>query len=680
MELSSLRPEDHRNKEPSMLYLPPGTYIRCAKGRSRAKAVQDLGRLGRWWTVELFAELNRETFDTITESYVNEGKFSDGHVCAKIVQHRSDDLTAERRWWARLSKSKAEILKGILKHASLAPPTLKVILSMPGIREGMEIGTWHKIIAAKCDEEIVRYLDFIAEMWTYLMGPKEGLQYVDPETVREFQSRVPGVSRRDYAHLAAVVMSGEAFKGMSDPSEREKLIDGMKGIKYLIPSIRTLQQDFKYLRPCTDTLKRLIYGTNKLPFTAQTLAYDAFSYKSPLGPDSIFMEKMKRLHLYIMRDMVELTGQSPLLEDGQDAPENCHGHQRSWYQLARRAHNLGLHSAEITRLLSENPDHQVALRALHDARPPSEYDYDELQLQNLLSSIAREFSKAREKPHQGHVASFTTIGAGEPIGRRCGRQYSGAYARDRWLFKLSEFSRPTAESSSVTSLFVRKSVFHAFWRLDEAEDDSMSDASPSETPSRTFPDSIVQNQPTQRNRNLAQQESPAQEELLKPNSTDRPQERWHEQPDELMDDVGHYSTIPQELTMGQPVEGQLQQLQQNTIQQPVSHTEPATNEGAIESIQLGPGLELVRPMAGQAPMRISLWNQSEWQNMGSYNRELVEEEIEKLEQRYGELLLLHPECGRVLCKRDIEDLNEEVICVAKKDDNIPSHVYPAYDL
>lgn len=59
---------------------------------------------------------------------------------------------AEDEWWAKLSKSKASILRGLLEHHSLATPFVELIRSIPAMREDLLIGVWHKIIAAKCDE------------------------------------------------------------------------------------------------------------------------------------------------------------------------------------------------------------------------------------------------------------------------------------------------------------------------------------------------------------------------------------------------------------------------------------------------------------------------------------------------------------------------------------------------
>ncbi|GKU09473.1 hypothetical protein FLAG1_11361 [Fusarium langsethiae] len=208
--------------------------------------------------------------------------------------------------------------------------------------------------------EIIRYMEFILELWVELMGSKEALDYVDPEDVREFQLRVPGVSQLDFHHLSTLVTSGNAFKRMTDGDLRRELVVRMKSIKYLIPSLHTLQKDFKYLRPCTDTIIRLFAHNRNSYVTAQSLAFDAFSSKTLLGPDVLFFEKLKCLYLFVMGDMVGITGEWPLLEFG-EMPHECVRLPRSWYRLAHEARRLGFHSDEITRLVSEDPDEQVLL-------------------------------------------------------------------------------------------------------------------------------------------------------------------------------------------------------------------------------------------------------------------------------------------------------------------------------
>ncbi|KAH7204970.1 hypothetical protein BKA60DRAFT_579738 [Fusarium oxysporum] len=457
-----------REGDPPMLHLPPDTYVRCDQGRSRVKALLDTDRSFYWWTVELYADIHQEAPGRARNTSVNIGGYSDGRICAEIVQSRFNTI-AEDEWWAKLSKSKASILRGLLEHHSLATPFVELIRSIPAMREDLLIGVWHKIIAAKCDEEIIRYFRFILNTWTEIMGSKSALRHIDTASVRELQLRVPGLSEQDLEHVTRVITSGVVFRSLTNTSERVALLDRLRRIKFLIPSIHTLQKDVKYLRPCADVLKRLILGQGRSSSTAQAVALDAFLPGRQRGADAEFLDKLKRVYLFIMQNIVQLTDEAPLRGDRAKVQMPGRGgpNPKSWFQLAIEAQRLGFSSVEITRLASEDPDRELALRTLLLARPESEYEYDRSDLDNLVSSAVQLFRAARRRRPDFVEPRFTTRGTGELIARRCGRQYSGAYEHDRNFFTMTYFSLPVARDVDVTSLFVRRSVFHAFFRLEK---------------------------------------------------------------------------------------------------------------------------------------------------------------------------------------------------------------------
>ncbi|EXA31404.1 hypothetical protein FOVG_17301 [Fusarium oxysporum f. sp. pisi HDV247] len=284
------------------------------------------------------------------------------------------------------------------------------------MHEDLLIGVWHKIIAAICDEEIIRYFKFILNTWTEIMGSKSALRHIDAASVRELQLR--------------------------------------------------------YLRPCADVLKRLILGQGRSSSTLQAVALDAFLPGHLVGADAEFLDKLKRLYLFIMQNIVQLTDEIPLRGGrAKTKTPGRGGHNpKAWFQLAIEAQRLGFSSAEITRLVSEDPDRELALKTLLLARPESEYEYDRSDIDDLVSSAVQLFRSARKRRPDSVEPKFTTGGAGEPIPHRCGRQYSGAYEHDRQFFTVSYFSLPIARDMDVTSLFVRRSVFHAFFRLNEGNE------------------------------------------------------------------------------------------------------------------------------------------------------------------------------------------------------------------
>ncbi|KAG4257785.1 hypothetical protein FPRO03_13671 [Fusarium proliferatum] len=562
--------------------------------------------------------------------------------------------------------------------------------------------------------EIIRYMEFILELWVELMGSKEALDYVDPEDVREFQLRVPGISQLDFHHLSTLVTSGNAFKRMTDGDLRRELVVRMKSIKYLIPSLHTLQKDFKYLRPCTDTIIRLFAHNRNSYVTAQSLAFDAFSSKTLLGPDVLFFEKLKCLYLFIMGDMVGITGEWPLLEFG-EMPHECVRLPRSWYRLAHEARRLGFHSDEITRLVSEDPDEQVALRALREARPDSISEYSPSQLQGIVRTIVANFGEARDHITGKPSSEFTTTGVGEPISRRCGRQYSGAYARDRWNFDLAGFSDPTPESMDITSLFVRKSVFHAFWRIEEKpnvptpepEDEPML---PPQTESLSSENELMysqgmpvhaeaQDQPIldwnnsyehnrmRRRVEIRHRKKKKQKRAVRQASMRRISQTGKRKNRRLIQNLlERLQTAKQPMISPatQPVARQLAVQQQPTIQQQLIPYENTTSEismaedwGAVIST---PTLDLIRPLAQTSEMTVLEFIEDDL-NGGSWkehkcHRESISEFIQHLKGHFKrDVEFYHQHEPRTIAEHELP--RHDAICIAPKNVMFEERHFPA---
>lgn len=64
------------------------------------------------------------------------------------------------------------------------------------------------------------------------------------------------------------------------------------------------------------------------------------------------------------------------------------------YDMARLSRKLGFHSTQITELIDQSPDRQIARAALLKARKPRRYRYNLAQLEDLVSRISLCFSKA----------------------------------------------------------------------------------------------------------------------------------------------------------------------------------------------------------------------------------------------------------------------------------------------
>jgi hypothetical protein len=88
----------------------------------------------------------------LAEEYANSTNFSDGEIYRKIHQYSSEqDKFAEKKWWARLTKKKSEILKRFFKHKRF-PAVFNALADISGIWDGLNIGVLDKMMALKCDE------------------------------------------------------------------------------------------------------------------------------------------------------------------------------------------------------------------------------------------------------------------------------------------------------------------------------------------------------------------------------------------------------------------------------------------------------------------------------------------------------------------------------------------------
>lgn len=288
------------------------------------------------------------------------------------------------------------------------------------------------------------------------MGSKSELSFVNAKAVKEFELRVPGLSQIDDDYVTQAIEDSEVFEGLTDSEPRKQILDRARRIPYLIPSIYTLHEDFKYWRRCTEVLKQLL-GPNQPRYTVEKHARGAFELDM-----NLFKPHLRHIYLHIIQNHSELSGENPLMEDDEGKPEPRNRDLRAWYGLAKRAAELGFTSDEIDRNLLCNPDREVAKRALFDARPPPDFEYDPSRLESLITHITKAFEEAVDRPPAGPTPSLTCNVGGEPIRRRCGRHYSGAYVRDRRFLTDHIFSQKVHKSTDITSLFVRRSVFNAF--------------------------------------------------------------------------------------------------------------------------------------------------------------------------------------------------------------------------
>ena len=135
-----------------------------------------------------------------------------------------------------------------------------------------------------------------------------------------------------------------------------------------------------------------------------------------------------------------------------------------WYRCGVLVDSLGFATKQISSLKSKNPDMEVAYSAMLEAREPDYFIYDESLILENLGKMKQIFDTATAKPDLGGQPTLFVDGPGEAIPRRCGRVFENAYKQNRRLLFLRSIYEPAAgEGSGISSFFVRRSVFLAFF-------------------------------------------------------------------------------------------------------------------------------------------------------------------------------------------------------------------------
>lgn len=245
--------------------LLPDHRVAYIDGRHRLAAAAKEHRTA-WWAVKLFcvqgtwskfplkiefstepANIGQTIQDELEHGSTELGS-SDGESWRLVQKYRElKDENREEECRLRLSPSKEISLKGLLKRPKIME-ALNKLLQFPGLIEGLQLGNIHKHLARHCDEHILRYLQHILEVWTYIAGGNpEVMESVDPETVEYLQLRTPTTSDSDRRDINRMFADGTLFQNITNPDLREEIRLRILSLNIVIPSLMAFHENMKYL-------------------------------------------------------------------------------------------------------------------------------------------------------------------------------------------------------------------------------------------------------------------------------------------------------------------------------------------------------------------------------------------------------------------------------------------------
>ncbi|KAK6436022.1 hypothetical protein LTR95_007786 [Oleoguttula sp. CCFEE 5521] len=215
----------------------------------------------QWWIARVFTtDTNDRTRRQLAEEYSNERAHGDGEIFYKIRRyHQRGDRDNENKWWARLTVSKRKDLRQLLRDHRFIT-AFDNLLPWVGLWEPVQLGTLHRLLTMKCDEELLNYLAHVHLVWSDItQGTDESS--VDQSTVEKLHTLAPRWSSADAQQIEQLVNDRSFFPDLSRDIVRNTVIPNIKGVETAIPSLFTFFEDIKHLEPCARIMRLLLPST-----------------------------------------------------------------------------------------------------------------------------------------------------------------------------------------------------------------------------------------------------------------------------------------------------------------------------------------------------------------------------------------------------------------------------------
>ncbi|KAK4552385.1 hypothetical protein LTR86_010399 [Recurvomyces mirabilis] len=401
-----------------------GYRLKCLNGWARVLAAkQHLDRNDQWWVARIYAWVQVSPAEQLlaAEEYRNEQPHSDGEIFRKVCLYRRDGLCDdERRWWERLSLSKAKDLRQLLAVEAYAKAFEK-LLEWPGLWDPVHLGSLHRLLPMRCTEEALAYLEYISEALTTITCPAlEDLlpAAVDAITVHHLQGLSPSKSRADAETVTSLMQRRVIFPTVSDVRTRDRLLRSILDYPDMIPSLFTFFESLKYLEPGAQVLKSL------LPPKQKKTIREAF-----------FATYTRPAQLLVQHDV-----------DDQ--------------RLGQLVWTVGFELEAADRLRSD----EAAVQSAQSLLSTWGLELTDPTTLKRLGDILRD---ARVQSSSESV-SAASVAKSIALERRVGRPFEDDYDRDRaQLFLPQMYNANLTDSGVITSLYCVRAMFRRCFKIRE---------------------------------------------------------------------------------------------------------------------------------------------------------------------------------------------------------------------
>lgn len=242
--------------------LYPSNSVRCVHGWQRFEAAIHVKGPEWWWAVRVYcvprgSDVSRLLYKEVDQYYFQTPP-TDAQVFLKVRKYTEEGkLGWAADWRTRLSRCKQTALKVIEGKKELLKK-LDQLRPFPGLWVGFQLGNIEKYIALHILDEILYHLQKIYDFWDRITLRDPWVQSAtDAATVRALELRATHCEA-DREVVRQLMRSGALFTGVSEPATRQRIQQEILQTPRIIPSIRTFQENMKWLTVSVQILKDLI--------------------------------------------------------------------------------------------------------------------------------------------------------------------------------------------------------------------------------------------------------------------------------------------------------------------------------------------------------------------------------------------------------------------------------------
>ncbi|KAI1382526.1 uncharacterized protein F4822DRAFT_442585 [Hypoxylon trugodes] len=356
---------------PSRLEFPHGFRLTCLRGRHRVKAAEDvLHPADRRWVVDLYpAEISEELKAMLIRGHSNEWRPNHGEFFYRIREfqgtfgERNDYL--EHRWFAHLASVSttfiAESFRQLIHHPTFGP-AFDGFQHLPAVYDGLLLGIVKKMIAMKCHEEHISFLEHVRGFFESVFDRDvDKMQKFDVRTLKEIQYKAPGACKSEDEELYDRVCDGELF-GAFTGQERDVIWRRVRSATAdcVVPSLSVFFKARTWLEGPARCLRRLVKVTKEE--TIRSTIEQAFSCsKKPRGyrlTDGQWFDFVYRtLWLYAIRGYRDMLPEKPEKKKKLGHAKRSEADGNVLFEFASLANELGVYTKQIGDILGRESCH-----------------------------------------------------------------------------------------------------------------------------------------------------------------------------------------------------------------------------------------------------------------------------------------------------------------------------------